>query len=72
MLEKLEKGITIPIHQIPDLNNLAASYLICYLNGFEDALPKLEYAKPYIKNYNLDLYKSYKETIRILRKVKYN
>lgn len=72
LLEKLEKGITIPIHQIPDLNNLAASYLICYLNGFEDALPKLEYAKPYIKNYNLDLYKSYKETIRILRKVKYN
>ncbi|MEF3078055.1 ATP-binding protein [Winogradskyella poriferorum] len=72
ILEKLEKGITIPSHQIPDLNNLAASYLICYLNGFEDALPKLEYAKPYIKNYSLDLYQSYKETIRILRKVKYN
>lgn len=72
LLEKLEKGITIANHEIPDLNNLAASYLICYLNGFEDALPKLEYAKPYIKNYSLDLYKSYKETIRILRKVKYN
>ncbi|WP_299526193.1 ATP-binding protein [Winogradskyella sp.] len=72
ILEKLEKGITIANHEIPDLNNLAASYLICYLNGFDDALPKLDYAKLYLKKYNSDLYNSYKETIRILRKVKYN
>ena len=72
ILEKLEKGITLADHEIIDLENLAASYLICYLNGFEDALPKLDYAKPYIKKYSLELYQSYKETIRILRKVKYN
>lgn len=72
LLEKLEKEITIANHEIPDLNNLAASYLICYLNGFEDALSKLDYAKAYLKKYDLDLYNSYKETIRILRKVKYN
>ena len=72
ILEQLEKGMSIAQHQIPDLNNLAASYLICYLNGFEDALPKLEYAKPYIKKYSSALYDSYKETIRVLRKVKYS
>ena len=72
ILEKLEKGTTIAPHELSDLENLAASYLICYLNGFEDALPKLEYAKPYIKKYSVELYRSYKETIRILRKVRYN
>lgn len=72
ILEKLEKGIALANHELIDLENLAASYLICYLNGFDDALPKLDVAKPYIKKYNSELYKSYKETIRILRKVKYN
>jgi len=51
---------------------MAASYLICYLNGFDGALPKLEAVKPYLKSYDNTLYKSYKETIRILRKVKYS
>jgi len=72
ILEKLEKGMSLHQHEEADLQNLAASYLICYLNGFEDALLKLEYSKPYIKKYSSQLYKSYKETIRILRKVKYN
>lgn len=72
ILEKLEKGISLNQNEEADLKNLAASYLICYLNGFDDALPKLEYAKPYIKTYNSQLYTSYKETLRILRKVKYS
>ena len=72
ILEKIEKGISIAPHEYSDLENLAASYLICYLNGFDHALPKLEYAKPYIKKYSEELYRSYKETIRILRKVRYN
>ena len=72
ILEKLEKGVSLNQNEDADLMNLAASYLICYLNGFEDALPKLEFAKTYIKKYNSKLYSSYKETIRILRKVKYS
>ncbi|WP_339751405.1 ATP-binding protein [uncultured Winogradskyella sp.] len=72
ILEKLEKNISLTEHEINDLQNLAASYLICYLNGFDEALPKLEYAKPYIKKHDSSLYNSYKETIRILRKVKYS
>lgn len=72
ILEKLEKNTALTEHNIVDLKNLAASYLICYLNGFNDALPKLEFAKPYIKKHDSDIYSSYKETIRILRKVKYS
>ncbi len=72
ILEKLEKNTALAEHDIVDLKNLAASYLICYLNGFDDALPKLEFAKPYIKKQDSDIYRSYKETIRILRKVKYS
>lgn len=72
LLEKLKKNIRLAPHENSDLQNLAASYLICYLNGFDEALPKLEYAKPYLKKYNNTIYKSYKDTMRILRKVKYS
>ncbi|WP_179318564.1 ATP-binding protein [Winogradskyella helgolandensis] len=72
VLEKLEKKRGLSKNEIDDLKNLAASYLICYLNGFEDALIKLDIIKPYIKDYNLELYYSYKETMRILRKVRYS
>ena len=72
ILKKLEKNRELSPHEHEDLKNLAASYLICYLNDFDDALLKLETIKPYIKDYNTELYKSYKETMRILRKVKYS
>lgn len=72
ILEKLEKKQVLSQNEIEDLKNLAASYLICYLNGFDDAIDKLEHSKPYIKAYNAKLYISYKETIRVLRKVKYS
>jgi len=72
ILEKLQKKQELSLNEIEDLKNLAASYLICYLNGFEDALYKLEYSKPYIKDYDAELYISYKETIRVLRKVRYS
>ncbi|WP_178987012.1 ATP-binding protein [Winogradskyella schleiferi] len=72
LLKKLEKNRTLNQNETEDLKNIAVSYLICYLNGFEDALLKLEILKPYIKDYNPKLYNSYKETMRILRKVKYS
>ncbi|WP_340156613.1 ATP-binding protein [uncultured Winogradskyella sp.] len=72
ILEKLQKKQELSQNEIEDLKNLAASYLICYLNGFDDALDKLEYSKPYIKDYDAELYISYKETIRVLRKVRYS
>ncbi|WP_179337318.1 ATP-binding protein [Winogradskyella ludwigii] len=72
IIEKLKNKRELSQNENEDLRNLAASYLICYLNGFDEALPKLEFAKPYIKNHSPNLYNSYKETIRVLRKVKYN
>ncbi|QNK77005.1 ATP-binding protein [Winogradskyella sp. PAMC22761] len=72
ILKKLQKNRPLKRNEEEDLKDLAASYLICYFNGFENALLKLEIAKPYIKNYDLKLYSAYKETIRILRKVRYN
>jgi len=72
ILEKLKKGLSLNKNEALDLNNLPASYLICYLNLFHDAIDKLTEAKPYLKKHSLDVYNSYQEATRILRKVKYS
>ena len=72
LLEKLKKGLSLTPNEIADLNNLSATYLICYLNDFESAIEKLEEAKPLLKSYSKSIYEVYKLTMRILRKVKYN
>ena len=72
ILEKLKKGLLFNKIEKRYLNNLHATYLICYLNLFHDAIDKLNEAKPYLKNHNEELFQLYKESIRILRKVKYS
>ncbi len=72
ILEKLKKGLSLNKIEKRDLNNLPATYLICYLNLFHDAIDKLNEAKPYLKKYSEELFQLYKESIRILRKVKYS
>ena len=72
ILDKLKKGLTLTINEEYDLKNLPATYLICYLNLFHKAIDKLNEAKPYLKAYNDDLFDLYKESLRILRKVKYS
>ncbi len=72
ILEKLKKGISLNKNEKQDIKNLPATYLICYLNFFHDAIDKLHEAKPYLKNYSNETYMLYKESIRILRKVKYS
>jgi hypothetical protein len=72
ILEKLKKGLTLNKNEAQDLKNLPATYLICYLNLFHEAIDKLREAKPYLKNYSEDIYMLYKESVRILRKVKYS
>lgn len=72
ILNKLKKGMQLNRNEEADLINLPATYLICYLNLFHDALEKLQEAKPLLKAYNSDVYQLYKEAIRILRKVKYS
>ena len=72
ILEKLKKGIQLNAIEEHDLQNLPATYLICYLNLFHEAIDKLHESKPYLKEKNSTVYLQYKESIRILRKVKYS
>ena len=71
LLQKLKKEISLNEIEKKDLVNLPSLYLISHLNGFSEALTKLEEAKPYLRKYPI-AYKKYKENMRILRKIKYN
>lgn len=72
LLEKLKKNIPLTPHEEKDLHNLPSTYLICYFNGFENAIQKMEEAKSHLKKYSDTAYQLYKDNSRILRKVKYN
>ena len=73
LLYKLQKGIALSEREEKDLENLPSTLMICYLNGFDDAKQKLIDAKPYLKaQENTTVYLSFKEALRILRKMKYN
>lgn len=72
MLEKLSKDILLTDREIRDMGNLPSTMMICYLNGFDDAKQRLADAKPLLKNFDRQVYVSFKEAMRILRKMKYD
>ena len=72
VIEKLKKGIPLKPREIKDIQSLPATHLICFLNGFTEAKTKLLEAKPYLKKIGGSVYDSYKESVRILRKMKYS
>jgi hypothetical protein len=71
LLDKLQKEISLSDREQKDLENLPSTFMICYLNGFEDAKQKLIEAKPLLKPFT-QVYLSFKEALRILRKMKYD
>jgi hypothetical protein len=71
LLKKLEKGIKLSDNEYKDLENLPSTFMICYLNGFEEAKQKLIDAKLLLKPF-APIYLSFKEALRILRKMKYD
>ncbi|WP_369013177.1 ATP-binding protein [Flavobacterium anhuiense] len=71
LLRKLEKEISLSDREMKDLENLPSTFMICYLNGFEDARQKLIDAKLLLKPYK-QVYTSFKESLRVLRKMKYD
>ena len=72
LLIKLQKELPLSEREIKDLENLSSTLMICYINGFDDAKQKLIDAKPLLKaNANASIYLSFKEVMRILRKMKY-
>lgn len=73
LLQKLQKGTVLSVTDNKDLLNLPSTLMICYLNGFEEAKQKLIDAKTLLKSVENPLvYINFKETMRILRKVKYD
>lgn len=73
LLSKLEKALPLSEREKRDLLNLPSTFMICYLNGFDDAKQKLIDAKPLLKAFeNPTVYVSFKEALRILRKMKYD
>jgi hypothetical protein len=71
LLKKLQKGLSLTEREHKDLENLPSTFMICYLNGFEEAKQKLIDAKVLLKPFN-QVYLSFKEALRILRKMKYD
>jgi hypothetical protein len=71
LLNKLQKGLSLSEREHKDLENLPSTFMICYLNGFEEAKQKLIDAKTLLKPFN-QVYLSFKEALRILRKMKYD
>lgn len=72
LLSKLSKGQPLSDREEKDLENLPSTLMICYLNGFGDARQLLIDAKPLLKNHPKSVvYLSFKEVMRILRKMKY-
>ncbi len=71
LLNKLQKGLSLNEREQKDLVNLPSTFMICYLNGFEDAKQKLIDAKTLLKPFT-QVYLSFKEALRILRKMKYD
>ena len=71
LLNKLQKGQQLSDNERKDLDNLPSTLMICYLNGFEDAKQKLIDAKILLKPFP-QVYLSFKESLRILRKMKYD
>ena len=73
LLQKLQKGTALSENEKRDLLNLPSTLMICFLNGFEEAKQKLIDAKTLLKSVeNQMVYINFKETLRILRKVKYD
>ncbi|AWI24933.1 ATP-binding protein [Flavobacterium pallidum] len=71
LIQQLEKGFPLTARDRRDLENLPSTFMICYLNGFEDAKQKLIDAKMVLKPFP-KVYLSFKEALRILRKMKYD
>ena len=73
LLNKLQKGWELNEREQQDLENLPSTLMICSLNGFEEAKKKLEESKPLLKAYyNPSVYISFKEVMRVFRKLKYS
>jgi len=72
VLNKLKSNKTLTLTEQNDLQNLCYSLMLCYLHGFDNAKDLLiEHKQVFKKGDFPSLYTSFKEVMRILRKLKY-
>lgn len=72
IINKIENEAVLTTKEHEILKKLPSTLMLCYLNGFDDAKQKLIDSKLYLKKQNNPIvYESFKETMRILRKIKY-
>lgn len=73
LLKKIKNQNTLNPREEKELENLPSTLMICFLNGFEQAKKLLIEAKEDLKSFpNSNVFFNFKETMRILRKVKYD
>jgi len=72
LLEKIKNKQWLNSNEKKDILQLPATYMLCYLNDFDEAKNKLVESQPYLLDYGESVYLLYKESMRILRKIKYS
>ncbi len=72
LIQKIQKNRTLTKAEVLDLKAAPATYLICYLNGFEEAKEQIETLRGLVKTKEEAVYNNLKESLRIMRKVRYN
>ncbi|WP_127846039.1 ATP-binding protein [Psychroflexus aestuariivivens] len=72
LLYKLKRNIELTSNEKSELVNMSTIYLIAHLNGFDDAIDRIEQAKSLLKTKHKKAYNRLKDNLRILRKIKYN
>ncbi|SIP98861.1 ATP-binding protein [Maribacter ulvicola] len=72
LVAKVKINAELSIAEVKQLKYLADSYLICFLNGFEEAKERMERARQILKPKYPGINDSLKEALRVIRKVKYS
>ena len=72
LLLKLNNKTKLTQAQTKEAENLAATLMLCYLNGFEEAKDLIFQAQQTLRSLNDKAYQNYKDTWRILRKIQYH
>lgn len=72
LLSKLNQKSKLSKAQTREAEGLAATLMLCYLNGFDEAKELIYNAQNTLRGLNEKAYQNYKDTLRILRKIKYH
>ncbi|MFK8271781.1 ATP-binding protein [Capnocytophaga stomatis] len=72
ILEKIINDNPLTEEELKEIPTLPSICLECYLNGHLEVKEFLEEVRPKLKEIDREAYSSLKETLRILRKLKYN